>query len=102
MLQVGLKQLTWKFFTSSCNAYQLDVCVRPLSQNATRLLKVTYANLIHPTGQHSEHLLVNAVSSIQALKVDSETPCSPLSAQLTEHTPRTWYTFPILRQEYWG
>ena len=42
-MQGGLKQLTWKFFASSCNAYQLDVFVHPLSHSATRLLKVRLA-----------------------------------------------------------
>ncbi|KAK9805390.1 hypothetical protein WJX73_010301 [Symbiochloris irregularis] len=40
-VQAGVKQLTWKFFASSCNAYQLDVIVKPLSHSATRLLKVS-------------------------------------------------------------
>lgn len=52
--QAGVKQLTWKFFASSCNAYQLDVIVKPLSHSATRLLKVsppsTLERLFAPAG----------------------------------------------------
>ena len=31
-LQVGVRQLSWKLFSSSCNAYQLDVLLRPLAR----------------------------------------------------------------------